>query len=525
MDALPFRNYYMNMKTFLLILLLPLLITAAYASAPPPGEHVLNYTLDVSFDVKASMIRGVARIPVLKGRELKLHRGRLTLARVTLDKEEIPVSTRQEVVTILPSRSGTLEIGYEGVFKRGISHGEQPSDVISDKGIFLTGTWYPKTNRMCRYHLTCTLPKGYEAVSEAETIEKTRKETVTIFRFVFPHPVDDINFIASDRYRIGKEQFGDVEIFAYFFREDEDLIKTYLEQTKRYLHLYRTRVGKFPYKRFSIVENFLPTGYSMPTYTLLGQQVVRLPFIPETSLGHEILHQWFGNLVYIDYEKGNWAEGLTTFLADHLYEEEKGHGPEYRKNVLIGYMSYVNEKNEFPLRDFRVKTDQASEAIGYGKAVMLFLMLKTMVGEERFYQSIRYFAGDMRYRKASWENIRRAFEKYYQKDLTWFFTQWVDGKGLPEVRLEKAEVKSNGNNYTVSFELAQGKKPLVLDIPVAIYSSAGSTKKVLRLSGEKERFEMSVSGLPERIVVDENYGLARRLSLNEFPPVVGKSVV
>ncbi len=62
----------------------------------------------------------------------------------------------------------------------------------------------------------------------------------------------------------------------------------------------------------------------MPTYTLLGQDIVRLPFIVETSLGHEILHQWFGNLVYIDYEKGNWAEGLTTYLADHLYEEQKG---------------------------------------------------------------------------------------------------------------------------------------------------------------------------------------------------------
>ena len=43
----------------------------------------------------------------------------------------------------------------------------------------------------------------------------------------------------------------------------------------------------YPYKRFAVVENFLSTGYSLPTFTLLGQEVVKLPFIVETSLGHE----------------------------------------------------------------------------------------------------------------------------------------------------------------------------------------------------------------------------------------------
>ena len=107
----------------------------------------------------------------------------------------------------------------------------------------------------------------------------------------------------------------------------------------------------------------------MPTYTVLGKAAVRLPFIPETSLGHEILHQWFGNSVYVDYRAGNWCEGLTTFLADHFYEEEEGRGREYRKGVLIDFQSYVNDKNAFPLKAFTERTDAASEAIGYGKAV------------------------------------------------------------------------------------------------------------------------------------------------------------
>jgi len=87
----------------------------------------------------------------------------------------------------------------------------------------------------------------------------------------------------------------------------------------------------------------------MPTYTLLGEEVVRLPSslrppwaVRSSTSGSEI---WF----YIDYAKGNWAEGLTTYLADQLYEERKGRGVEYRKGALIDYQSYVNDRNEFPL--------------------------------------------------------------------------------------------------------------------------------------------------------------------------------
>ena len=60
----------------------------------------------------------------------------------------------------------------------------------------------------------------------------------------------------------------------------------------------------------------------MATLTLLGSDVINLPFIVKTSLGHEILHQWFGNSVYVNHKKGNWAEGLTSYLSDHYYKEQ-----------------------------------------------------------------------------------------------------------------------------------------------------------------------------------------------------------
>ena len=517
-----FTNSVLSRFLIIFLLLLP---NAAFAFQHSE-DAVLDYSLEVSFDIEASRVTGIARIPVKRDQVLKVDKGRLNLVDVTLDKEKIDVSGRHETATILPPKEGTIEIRYEGIFKEPAYgfHGEQPLSIISGKGIFLTGTWYPRTDQMCRYHLKVRLPDGYEAVSEGETIEKTTKNGRTDFSFYFSHPLDAIHLIATDRYKVAKDHFNGIEISAYFFPEDVDLIQTYLEHTKRYLKLYENLICKFPYTRFSIVENFLPTGYSMPTYTLLGQEIVRLPFIPETSLGHEILHQWFGNSVYIDYTRGNWAEGLTTYLADHLYEEEKGRGFEYRKGTLIDYQSYVNDKNEFPLKDFRERTDHASETIGYGKAVMVFQMLKHLVGEERFDESIRNFAVERRFRKASWDDIKKAFEKYDQRNLTWFFDQWIDEKGLAEIGLEDVQVKPSGPRFEVTFTILQKKKVYALDLPVTIYSHGGKVKKLFYIRKDKTHLEMLSDDIPQRIVIDEDYDIARRLSTDEFPPVIARLI-
>ena len=65
--------------------------------------------------------------------------------------------------------------------------------------------------------------------------------------------------------------------------------------------------------------------------------MIRLPFILHTSYPHEILHNWWGNSVYVDGASGNWCEGLTAYLADHLIREGQGRGAEYRLDTLKKY--------------------------------------------------------------------------------------------------------------------------------------------------------------------------------------------
>jgi len=488
-----------------------------------------KYNLKVSFDIPNSKIIGRAKIFAQKDKELIFHTGLLTIRDVQLNGDKIEFDARQGVLKILPHRDGIVEIAYEGIFKedslgRETKHGII-RNIIDERGISLTGIWYPYMPGLFKYSLSVLLPEGYEAVSEAERIEKTLREGFVEFFFDFPHPVDGINLIATNRYEIIKDYYKDIEIYAYFFQEDIGFARTYIEYAKKYLKLYEDILGGYPYKRFSIVENFLPTGYSMPTFTLLGQAVVRLPFIVETSLGHEILHQWFGNLVYVDYDKGNWSEGITTYLADHLYEELKGKGWQYRKQMLINYRSYVYNKNEFLLRDFRARVDFPSRAIGYGKAMMVFHMLKDLVGEDVFYESLRDFIDEQKFQRASWNDIKKAFEKIYGKDLGWFFEQWIDKKGLPDLNIENVKIRQRGSKYEVSFDIVQKAKVYIIDVPVTVhYSDGNKTRKSFRIDKERNTFRMILSEEPERIIMDEDYDIARSLSDEEFPPVIARLI-
>jgi uncharacterized iron-regulated protein len=482
-------------------------------------------SLHVEIDVERSQIAGVSMIAVNSGEELVFQKGSLKITGIMLDNRPFDCDESEKKVACSPDESGVVEIFFKGIYRAadqretdtGITGG-----VVDKRGVSLTGIWYPHVEGLRRYELHVTLPAGYEAVSEAETIKREMKNGKVEFHFNFPHPVDGINLAASDRFRVLRDSYRDIDIYAYFFEEDLGLGKTYIEYTKKYLELYERLIDEYPYRRFSIVENFLPSGYSMPTFTLLGSAVVRLPFIVETSLGHEILHQWFGNHVYVDYENGNWAEGLTTYLADHYYKVQKDEGWKYRKQMLIDYKSYVSVEDDFPLKFFRGRTDRASRAMGYGKVAMVFHMLKDITGKKIFYDSLRDFIDENRFKAASWDDLRESFEKKHGKDLGWFFSQWIEKEGLPDLRLEDVELKQIGSEFELHFHVNHKKTFYKLNMPVTIYFDDTMKIDILHIEAEGNSFDFMLPDKPVKIVLDEDYDIARDINEEEFPPVMAR---
>lgn len=509
--------------SLLFLVLLPV-VSAAEMSLP-------RHDLRVSFDLEQHMLIGTSTITVTDRKDVVIGLAGLTVRSVTLDGLPLEIkSARQEIPLGSLPAGNTVRIEYTMRAVRppetdtSQNAGVVSGNLIRPEGIVLTEGWYPSVNGLASYTITANLPRDFEGIAEAdEIVARDLPGGLREFAFHSGHPLSGIH-LAAARYVVSRETHNGVDIYSYFLPEDAGLAKNYIEYTKKYLDLYEGLLVKYPYKRFSVVENILPTGYSMPTFTLLGKGVVRLPFIVETSLGHEILHQWFGNGVYADYSKGNWTEGLTTYLSDQLYEDRKGTGPAYRRQMLTAFQSAVTPEKDFPLASFSGRTDRVSSAIGYSKAGMVFHMLRGLVGEDAFRTALRSFVAGNLFRPASWLTIRTAFESASQQKLDWFFSQWIDEKGMPEIELRNVVMSYRGAKAVVSFDLSQKGKAYRLLLPVVISSREGTLSKVISVEKAMEHVEIEVDGSPVELVIDGQFDLFRKLSAKEYTPVVARLI-
>jgi len=472
----------------------------------------LKYRLDVQVDTEDKKITGVSRLTAED--DLRIHLSTHNLNNLLLDGKAIAAIGERLNIDI--------PAGSERVLSFEVVSDMSEANYIDSQNLFLTGNWFPKPENLAEYALSVTLPKGFLAVSEADTVEVLKNEKTDTFRFQFNHPVDGLSLAASRNYVLIKDNYKGISIEAYFFKEDAHLADDYLAYTKKYLAMYEKMLSAYPYRRFVIAENLFPTGYSMPTYTLLGRAVVRLPFITRTSLGHEILHQWFGNSVYIDSSRGNWAEGITNYLADHHYADLEGKGAAYRKQILVNYDAYVNKLNAMSLSDFSVRYNKAQSAIGYGKSAMVFHSLRKMVGEKKFFDTLREFLEINRFRKASWDNIQKSFEEINQIDLGEYFSQSIERDDIPRLKVENPDLVVDQGQLRLNFVLDQNQKPYRLRLPVSIYTSNHKTSRMVEVSQTQETVSLVLDELPTRVVIDEEYELMRELSPVESPAVLAK---
>ncbi len=334
---------------------------------------------------------------------------------------------RQQCARFTLRYSGVIDHPLEAAGAEQARGFQDSPGLITSDGVVLSGNtnWYPDFGTgLMTFDLEVALPENWDAVSQGErTLHELKKKKTTV-RWQSSEPQEEIYLVAAKFIEYDKPA-GPAEAMAFLRTPDPGLAGKYLDATASYLALYDKLIGPYPYKKFALVENFWETGFGMPSFTLLGPKIIRLPFIINTSYPHEILHNWWGNSVFPEYEKGNWSEGLTAYLADHLMKEQQGGGAEYRLNTLQKYADYVLGNRDFPLTQFRSRHSSSSEAIGYGKSLMFFHMLRLELGDDVFKQGIRGFYTNYRFRSAGFDDLRTSFEAASGKDLAQEFEQWV----------------------------------------------------------------------------------------------------
>jgi hypothetical protein len=482
----------------------------------------------------------------------------------------------REVEVLAPERGWggealELVIEYDGVIADSLHapeasyerSTETTSGRIVEEGAYLSGAtfWVPWVGEtLFTFRVTADAPEGWEIVSQGEFEHSETRNALRrtiwdskdfpseeIFLIAGPYDVSELTHETPD----GRP----VLVRAYCYENTErEISDRYLHAAGPAIDRFSALFGSYPYPKFALVENYWQTGSGMPSFTLLGDRVLRLPFIVDTSYPHEILHNWWGNGVYVNREGGNWCEGLTAYCADYLAKEAEGEDAAraYRRSTLVRYHDFASKGGkDFALARFREREDAATQAVGYGKSLMVFHMLRRDLGEQIFFGALRRFYAAHLFEKASWHDLEAAFEAESSRDLTSFFEQWLSRTGAPNLSLDSVSIELAGQGSSLSPKIrgaepaagsegatkenpdsgnADGAPVIItgfllqqepvyeLAVPIVAEATGHATGTSLVSKGARTPFRIECNFRPEVLKADPSFDLFRALHLEEVPP-------
>ena len=496
-----------------------------------------HLALDVRLDPASRTLHVTAETKTSGATRFELNR-RLVIRSASIDGvratvERLGGDARVNDWRISGGKPGTLRIDYEGTLPpldatidyRSVMR--MTRAMVSPAGSYLpaASSWYPSGDGHFSYTVRLSLPRDQRGLVPGRLIDEGVSAGSYHARFEFDHPAEGIELMAGP-YVVSEKLLrrpgaSAVRLRTYFYREIEPLAAGYLTDSRRYIERYSRMIGPYPFASFSVVASPLPTGFGMPTLTYLGKSVLRLPFIRATSLGHEVLHNWWGNGVYPDYSSGNWSEGLTTFMADYAYKEEAS--PEAAREMRLGWLrdyAAVPATEQPSLAQFRSRAHGSAAAVGYGKSAMVFFMLRDLIGKKAFARGIRRFWSTNRFRVASWDDLRAAFEHASGRDLSWFFSQWVERAGAPRLRIGSAKVTVTAGSARLELDMAQSTPPYKLRVPVEIVTGSSTQKRWIEMSRVHQTAMLHLARAPDGVRLDPGLRLWRVLDPAQLPPIL-----
>jgi aminopeptidase N len=488
---------------------LALLLVALFATPAAATPH-----LDVSVDVDpaARTLHATARLDVTGPTARLRVPPAVTVESIARDGTALDVAPASDGTLALRVGPGPHTLVLRWRTSLGPLDGaDGDAPVAGPTDAFLPpGAWHPLPDADFTWRCRVTVPAPLHAVAPGRLDSHATQDGRDTTVFASETAGDDLALFVGP-YVVTERRHGGITLRTWFHPEVARFADTYLGKVAGYLDLYDGWIGAYPYRQFDVVSGPLPVGLGFPGLTYLGVRVVGLPFIPDTSLGHEVLHAWWGNGVRVG-GGGNWAEGLTTFMADYTFVERQG-AAEARALRLrwLREFAILPPADDRPLRDFRGRRHTASQATGYHKAAFVFAMLRDVIGADAFADGIRRFWTAHRFRTATWTDLATAFEEAARMPLRPFFTQWIDRPGAPTLGVRDVRRTADG----VAMTLTQTTPAWSLQVPVAV----DATIRLVQLDAASAPVTGNAADARE-VIVDPELRLFRRLPADAVPPVL-----
>ncbi|KAL6233896.1 hypothetical protein BDW75DRAFT_180445 [Aspergillus navahoensis] len=171
-------------------------------------------------------------------------------------------------------------------------------------------------------------------------------------------------------------------------------------------------------------------------------------------VAHELAHQWFGNLVTMDWWDELWLnEGFATWVGwlavDHFYPEWNIWSQFVAEGVQQAFQLdslRASHPIQVPVKN-ALEVDQIFDHISYLKGSSVIRMLSTHLGRETFLRGVAQYLKTHAYGNATTNDLWSALSQASNQDVNSFMDPWIRKIGFPVVTIAEGtgqiEVRQN----------------------------------------------------------------------------------
>lgn len=309
---------------------------------------------------------------------------------------------------------------------------------VSEEQITAGGLWGAEAAYMpvnatnldkATFHMAITVPEPL-AVSGVGTLVETResdKGTTYVWVSEVPTPPSRV-FIATGRFELERDDEAEGVPYENLMPPDTPLeLRENLDEATAIITELSEVFGPFPFDRLGFT--FIPDH---PAFNAISAQT-RIVVLGTTSVGdaflaHEIAHQWFGNSLTPATSQDDWlSEGFATY-AEGLWAEANV-GPDASDALARFWWQNMGEST----RHLGVvdAPEHLGDHVAYFRGAATLHALRSEVGDDAFFRTLRRFASDFRHSPVTTEDFVSIAESESKADLSDFFEVWLYDDTVP----------------------------------------------------------------------------------------------
>ncbi|XP_012523522.1 puromycin-sensitive aminopeptidase isoform X2 [Monomorium pharaonis] len=312
-----------------------------------------------------------------------------------------------------------------------------------------------------------------------------------------------------------------VRVRVYVPKSKKEQGQFALEVATKILPYYKTYFGiAYPLPKIDLIAIADFSSGAMENWGLVTYRETCLLVDPQNTstvrkqwialiVAHELAHQWFGNLVTMEWWTHLWLnEGYASFVeflcVAHLF-------PEYDMWTQFVTDTYIRAleldalKHSHPIEvpvGHPSEIDEIFDDISYHKGASVIRMLHAYIGDDDFRKGMNLYLKRHSYANAETEDLWAALEEASNKAVRKVMSSWTKRQGFPVV---KVDYRQKGDNKILSLSqerfLADGSVDNSADnawlIPISVSSSQDPTKTVFDGILDTKSKEFVIENVPE----------------------------